>query len=166
MSRLTIKDLLNKILNFDLYSLKKYTRHFIYISLSIVVVYGLFISSVKIKTSIDTSNIKTREVEVLASAKLHYKNSKKCFDNLSNTTFTREDLEFYLTYEECIKERDLTKHEIKILQINWSDPTSNLYNFQRSSFYKLGPKPVRCWHNGRTGTSSGINCNNGSYHPL
>jgi hypothetical protein len=158
MKKVTIKDLLNKVLNFNLYTLKQHIRSALYIGSFILVACSLVYVGLYIKAEYDIKKIKKLEIEYLISAKKYYKRSADCFNNLKNTELTREDLKFYTTYESCIKGKELSAQTLTVHKASWSDPFARVTNYLRSSYYNLGPKPKRCTYNG----GNMIVCNNGS----
>lgn len=162
MKQFTIKDVLDKILNFNLYSLKKYFRPAKFLVLFSIASFSLFYLGMYFKNEYELKKISEQEIESLISAKKYYKRSSICFNKIKDERLAREELEFYKSYESCMKARELTDHEIKVLEANWKDPFVRVMSFLDSPYYMLGPEPQYCRYNG----NSMIDCNNGSSYIL
>ncbi|MCW8331884.1 hypothetical protein MD588_24085 [Photobacterium sp. SDRW27] len=162
MKQLTLRDLFNKVLNFNLYSLQKHIRRLSVIAAVLFVLAGLLCVGLYIKDEHDKNVIRQAEVDALARAKESHAQASRCFERLKQNKYSRDDLEFYLFFDSCIKGRNLTPHEIKVLKSNWSDSFTRVINFLDSAYYKLGSPPQKCTYNG----FKMIECNNGNSYPV
>lgn len=154
MKSLTLKELLDKLMNFNLLTLKKFVRPLVIISASVFVAYGGFHIWNDIQEKFKQVKINELEIELFKVAKESYQIELNCFNEVSGS---RENLEFYLELESCLKSRKLTDHEVKVHKANWADPFTRVINFLDSSYYKIGPEPQRCTYDG----NSMIACNSG-----
>ncbi|MCB2380963.1 Uncharacterised protein [Shewanella baltica] len=159
MKSLTLKELINKLLDFNLFVLVKYFQITLVVATCALVGLGSIYIWRSVQESTKQVKIGQLEVEFLKIEQERYKLNLPCFDE---STVNREEFEFYVELDSCLKSRDLTEHEVKVLKAIWSDELSRVMTFFQSSYYKSGPVPRYCTYDGHLM----IVCNNGNRYTI
>lgn len=144
----TIKEVLNKIINFDLYRLKRLRKPLIITCLISIVGICAYYGVLTVYQHLHAKHVKYEEAQALVRAQANWVHRKSCFDELDRTPLTRDNLDYFVELETCFKKRALTEHELKVHTASWSDSYSRATNYLRSPYYKLGSNPKACEHKG------------------
>jgi hypothetical protein len=144
---LTIKDLLNKVINFNLYSIKsilfRCRYYLLYFLLGVVITYILFLGVITINDYYNKIVFEKKRSNALVEAKLRYKYDKQCRlqtkEYADKEKLTLNDLEYHIYYLECyglLEDRPLSQNEIKVLKSHWGDDYSRANTIRFGYFFK------------------------------
>lgn len=144
MQKLTIKDLINKALNFNLYSLRILKRSIVIIGSICLVIYLL----VPEYENLDRANKEQKETAAktrgLTNSQSDWDEKSRCLEETKAKNLKRGDFDHYIEFTVCFDNRGIPLSKSTMEYMNGFSDSPRFIENTLSSYYLIGNRPTRC----------------------